>query len=267
LNQPQYQPYPQGHGHYQPVYAPPPPPPRNGLGLAAAIVGPIGILFGLVPFTGFIAVICGAVALGLGASGYSRYRRHQATNGKTAGFGLIAAVLALALGVWGIVIVFQATDKLVDTLNGPSPVGSAPAVSGAQPAASGGDSTTTRLGQPVTFDDGTKITVATPVGFTPSRSAAGDTNGRAIKIDVIIANGSDKPIDSIGVTITAVHGGQAASRIIDSAKNIGITQGTILPGKSMTIPVAFSIGKDPAELQVEVRPGFIGDPAIFTGNV
>jgi hypothetical protein len=265
MTQSHYQPY--GHGHQQPMYAPPPP--RNGLGLAAAIIAPIGILFGIIPLTGFIAVICGLVALGLGAQGYSRYRKHLATNGKTAGFALIAAVLALALGIWGITIVFGATNDLVKTLSGPSPVVSAP---DAEPAASGdtssaADSTTARLGQPVTFDDGTKITVATPVGFTPSRSAAGATGGRAIKVDVIIANGSDKPIDAIGVTITAIHGGQAASRVIDSAKGIGgIVQGTILPGKSMTIPAAFSIGKDPADLQVEVRPGFIGDPAIFTGS-
>jgi hypothetical protein len=259
VTQSYYQPY--GHGHQQmPVYAPPPP--RNGLGLAAAIVAPIGILFGLIPLTGFIAVICGLVALGLGAQGYSRYRRHRATNGKTAGFALVAAVLAVALGVWGITIVFQTTDKLVDALSGPSPLTS----SGA-PADQDGNPTT-RLGQAVTFDDGTKILVAIPVEFKASRNAAGATRERAIKVDIIVTNGSDKPLDAIAITVQATHTGQQAPQIFDSARGLGMPpSGTVLPGKSITFPAAFSIGKDPGDLQIEVRPGFIGDPAIFTGNV
>jgi hypothetical protein len=78
---------------------------RNGLGLAAAIVGPIGILFGLVPLTGFVAVICGLVAIPLALVGRSRYKKGLATNGRTAMAGFLSGVVALALGIWGIVIV------------------------------------------------------------------------------------------------------------------------------------------------------------------
>jgi hypothetical protein len=61
--------------HGYPQYAPAPP--RNGLALAALIIAPIGILFGLIPLTGFIAVIAGLVAIPMGIAGLSRYKKNQ----------------------------------------------------------------------------------------------------------------------------------------------------------------------------------------------
>jgi hypothetical protein len=143
---------------YQPRYAPPPP--KNGPGLAAAIIAPIGILFGLVPLTGFIAVICGLVAVPLALVGWSRYRYRRASNGRTTVSGLIVGIGALALGIWGVAIVSGATDRLFDRLSGPAPVIGA--------SANQVDCSTARLGQAVTLDDGTKVLVATPVTFKPS---------------------------------------------------------------------------------------------------
>jgi hypothetical protein len=67
-----------------------------------------------------VAVICGLVTVPLALAGRSRYRKRLATNGESAVAGLVSGVVALALGVWGIVIVFQATNELVSTLEGPS---------------------------------------------------------------------------------------------------------------------------------------------------
>jgi hypothetical protein len=240
---------------------------RNGLGLAAAIVGPIGVLFGLVPLTGFVAVICGLVAVPLALAGRSRYRRGLATNGRTALAGLVSGVVALALGVWGIVIVVQATDQLVSTLEGPSVAATGPV--GGAGAPSGQASTgVAAFGQRVTFDDGVAVEVTAPQAFEPSRYAFGNERDRAVSFEVTVVNGSDQPLDTVMAIVRATHDGRDAPLIFDAEKGMsGAPQGTVLPGKSITFPVAVSVGKDAGDLQIEVRPGIVGDPAIFSGQV
>ena len=46
----------------------------------------------------------------------------KATNGKTAVTGPVLGAGALALGVWGITIVFGAVDQLAEDLSGPAPI-------------------------------------------------------------------------------------------------------------------------------------------------
>ncbi|MCI0688708.1 MAG: DUF4190 domain-containing protein [Sporichthyaceae bacterium] len=105
-------------GYYRPE-------PRNGLGLAAVIVGGIGILFGLVPLTFWIAGPLALAAIVLGLAGRGRVRRGNATNGRMAVTGTILGVGAAALSMVGAVIVFgafdQAAEDLDDALSGAGP--------------------------------------------------------------------------------------------------------------------------------------------------
>lgn len=103
-----------------------PPAPRNGLGIAALCLGIVGMLFGLVPFTGFVAFALGAVGIILGLVGFSRARKRTATNLKTALAGTILSALAIGLGIWGMVIVFTGLNQLATDLNN-IPSASAPA--------------------------------------------------------------------------------------------------------------------------------------------
>jgi hypothetical protein len=243
------------------------PEPRNGLGLAAAIIGPIGVLFGLVPLTGFVAVICGLVAVPLALAGRSRYKKRLATNGRTAVAGLVSGVVALALGVWGIVIVFQATNELVSTLEGPSVASTGP-VGGGGGATGQASTGVAAFGQRVTYDDGVAVEVTPPQAFTPSRYAFGNERDRAVSFEVTVINGSDQPLDTVTAIVRATHAGRDAPLIFDSEKGMGgAPQGTVLPGKSITFPVAVSIGAEAGDLQIDVTPGIVGDPAIFSGQV
>lgn len=88
------------------------PEPKNGLGLTALILGLVGLLFGTVPLTGFIAVGLGITGLALGLAGLGRIRHRRATNKKTTITGVIASAAAVAVGIWGITIVFGAFDQL-----------------------------------------------------------------------------------------------------------------------------------------------------------
>lgn len=87
-------------------------PEKNGFGLASLILALVGLVFGIVPLTGFICLILGIVGLALGFAGFSRVRKNRATNKKTAIFGIVLSIGAIALGIWGISIVFGAVDDL-----------------------------------------------------------------------------------------------------------------------------------------------------------
>ncbi|GAA5134778.1 DUF4190 domain-containing protein [Pseudonocardia adelaidensis] len=264
------------HGATAAVTQPVAPVARNGLGLAAAIVAPVGIVFGLVPLTGFIAVICALVAVPLALVGWSRVRRGKATNGKTAMTGLVLGAGALALGVWGMTIVFGAVDQLAEDLSGPAPIaapavpgpaGQQPVIEAERPAGATGP-LTTAFGQRATFDDGLAVEVSTPQPYKPSRYAAGHDGDRAVTFDITVVNGSDEPYDAVMTVVNATHGGRQVSRIFDSANGGSENPaGTVLPGKSTTFTIALSLGEAVDELQLEVTPGFLGEPAIFTGQV
>lgn len=271
-NTQQQQPWPPAQGHYEqpqpqqrraavaPVAA------RNGLGLAAVIVAPIGILFGLIPLTGFVAVAAGLVAIPLALAGWSRVRKGVATNGKTAITGLVLGIVALALGIWGITIMFGAVDKLANDLSGPAPL-----PPGATAPASDGSSNTpatATFGQRVTYENGLAVEVTAPQAYRPGQYSVGHDRDRAIRFEVTIVNGSSEQIDAITAVVRGTHDGRDAPMIFDSAKGLnGPPQGVILPGNSITFPVALSIGKEPGALQVDVTPGFLSDPAVFTGNI
>ncbi len=80
--------------------------------MASLVLGIVGILFGIIPFTFFLAWACGVIALVLGIVGRGRANRNPAMTGK--GIGLAGAIMggaALALGVVGIVILVVAFDK------------------------------------------------------------------------------------------------------------------------------------------------------------
>lgn len=83
---------------------------RNGFGITALVLAVIGLVFGLVPFTGFIALILGLLAVLFGLLGWSRTRQGVATNRTMTVIGAVLGIGTAALGVWG--IVFGAVDKL-----------------------------------------------------------------------------------------------------------------------------------------------------------
>jgi hypothetical protein len=95
-------------------YQPPPSPdqpapvvqqaPRNGPGIAALILGIIGVLTGVIPVLFWVAGILAVIALVLGFVGYGRAQRGEATNGTMALSGIITGVIAMFLSVVGLLI-------------------------------------------------------------------------------------------------------------------------------------------------------------------
>jgi hypothetical protein len=93
----------QGYGQGDPYGSPAP---RNGLGLAALVVGILSIVLGLVPVFGVLGFL-GVVAVILGIVGLSRVRKGLATNRGAALTGLVLGVLSVVLAlVWTAVTIW-----------------------------------------------------------------------------------------------------------------------------------------------------------------
>lgn len=91
--------------------------PRNGFGITALVLAIIGLVFGLIPFTGFIAIILGALALLFGLLGVGRARSGIATNKTMSIIGAALGAAALALGIYGMVVVFNAVSEVGEELD------------------------------------------------------------------------------------------------------------------------------------------------------
>lgn len=82
--------------------------PHRGLAIAALVLGVVGVVFGLVPLTYVIALGSGALALIFGIIG-----RHHGM-GKA---GVILGTIAVALGIWGMVIVNRTIDDVTNNID------------------------------------------------------------------------------------------------------------------------------------------------------
>ena len=90
---------------------------RNGLAIAALCCGLIGILVGLIPLMFLAAGALGILAIVFGIVGIRRVGRGEASNRGMAIAGLVAGIVAFALAIWGISIVFSGLNDLSNELN------------------------------------------------------------------------------------------------------------------------------------------------------
>lgn len=91
--------------------------PRNGFGITALVLALVGLGFGLVPLTGFIALILGVLAVLFGFLGWGRVRRGAATNKKMSAIGGLLGAGAVALGIFGMATVFGAVEEFGEEMD------------------------------------------------------------------------------------------------------------------------------------------------------
>ncbi|MDQ3761481.1 MAG: hypothetical protein M3460_07205 [Actinomycetota bacterium] len=167
--------------------------PCNGFGITALALALVGLVFGLVPFTGFIALILGMLAVLFGLLGWARTHKGIATNRKMTVIGAALGVGAAALGIWGMTIVFGAVDQLGKDLD---------KTFGGDPAAM---SDVTASDCSVTSEFGTALTYAT-VKITNSTDR---TQSYLVTIGVNDAGGAR--IGEINVASNSLAAGQSVT--------------------------------------------------------
>ncbi|MBW0089338.1 DUF4190 and DUF4352 domain-containing protein [Pseudonocardia sp. KRD-184] len=249
----------------QPAYAPAP---RNGFGITALVLALVGAVFGLIPFTGFIALILGALAVLFGLLGLGRVRKGVANNRKMTIIGTVLGALVAALGIWGIVIVFNAFGQLNSDLQelAPAPtvqpsgvgVGQEPA-GGTNPAfpGAGPDDVAASYGQTVVVGP-LDITAAAPVTVNPQ---FGDelVCSTVTYRNVGNGTGSYNPYDW---SVLGPNGTITSSTFSGIDSQLG--SGEIVPGASVSGDVCFNGSLDDGAFTVIYSPTF-GGKAAFSG--
>ncbi|WP_329038056.1 DUF4352 domain-containing protein [Streptomyces sp. NBC_00178] len=275
----QYTQSPQPQQPYAPTQPPGTRPARNGLGVAALVLGIIGTVSGLVPLLFWLAGILGVIALILGLAARGRAKRGEATNKGVATFGAVLGLVSLILSVVGAVLTYKAVDDVVKDINKEVAGSSASAKPG---AATGGaakgtaddkaadgtaedapDDKAVSLDEADTavYDDGLEVTVGPASAYTPDQFASGHTKGNsAYKVTVVLENKGKEKFDASLATVDARAGkdGVNAEQIFDGKVGDGFS-GTVLPGKKITAQFAFDAPADAKNLTVEVSPGIEWD--------
>ncbi|WP_267244195.1 DUF4190 domain-containing protein [Streptomyces sp. PR69] len=250
----------------------PPPPPHNGFGITALIVGIVGVLTGMIPLLFWIAAVLGVIAIVFGILGYQRARQGFATNGRMSLTGSVLGGVAIVLAVVGALIIADVFEDIEREL-GPTRT-TAPATPGTTPPEETTATATAvpgalAFGETQRYEDGVEVRVSEPSEFSPSDTAAGHSPGNvAVAVEVMVTNGADESLDLVLVQVQAKDAeGRTADRIFDSAQDLQDLSGTLLPGKSSVGSYAFDLPSDAAgSLDVEVRPGFTYDSAIWSGT-
>jgi hypothetical protein len=121
--------YPQPQAERGDEWPPPMRHPRNGFGITSLVLALLGLLFCLMPITGFLGLGLGLIGTLFGALGLGRVRKREASNRKLTVAGLVLSLLAVVFGFLSMKMFFD----IVDDFGGPS---TAPtAVTGAPPGA------------------------------------------------------------------------------------------------------------------------------------
>ncbi|WP_175407155.1 DUF4190 domain-containing protein [Streptomyces sp. TRM64462] len=243
---------------------------RNGLGIAALVLGIIGTVSGLIPLFFWLAGILGLIALILGLVGRGRAKRGEATNKGVALTGTLLGLAALILSVVGAVITYKAVDEAVTEINKELSKTAPSQAAPSQAAGDKNDGTGTSATPGATeipklleaddtlvYDDNLEITVSGVTPFEPSDIAAGHTEGnKAYKVTVVIENKSKEKFDTALFTMDGRAGkdGVTAEEIYDEGTGDGFS-GAIAPGKKATAVFAFDAPADAKTLTVEVSPG------------
>nr|WP_042184541.1 hypothetical protein [Kibdelosporangium sp. MJ126-NF4]CEL16367.1 hypothetical protein [Kibdelosporangium sp. MJ126-NF4]CTQ94291.1 hypothetical protein [Kibdelosporangium sp. MJ126-NF4] len=88
---------------------------RNGFATTALALGIVGVGFGLTVLFGLLAAVFGALAVLFGIVGVVRARKGRATDGGMAAIGVVAGLIAVALGIAGMVSMPDQPDSLSST--------------------------------------------------------------------------------------------------------------------------------------------------------
>ncbi|ARH91582.1 MULTISPECIES: DUF4190 domain-containing protein [Streptomyces] len=249
-----YQPTPQGQAG-----APAPQAARNGLGIAALILGILGALSGIPMILFWLAGPLGILALIFGLVGRSRAKKGQATNKGVALTGALLGVVAIILSVVGVIVTLTAVSKAVDEVNK-----QVEQSSGQPKDGSGQSAKELTAGATAKYNNGVQVTVskATPYTVNPSTLVSGHADGnKAYKLTVTIKNTGSKAFDKPLVQTKARVNGKEAQEVDDDKHGILHHDfgNSINPGATATVEMVFDAPPTAKDLDIEVTPDLMLD--------
>lgn len=93
-------------------------PPSNGLAIAGLVCGIVGVVLGLLPWTFWAAWVLGVLAIVFSAIGRRKADREPAAGRRSmATAGLILGIVAIGLGIVGLIVLMSFFDDVGSTLD------------------------------------------------------------------------------------------------------------------------------------------------------
>jgi hypothetical protein len=244
-----------------PVHAQPPVAPQTRFGALAwttVILGIVGVVGSWVIFLNNLTAIAAFVGIVLGVIALFGTRK------VLAGIGVVLCVLAIVLTV----VAQQAAVKELDKILGGANRGQVDA--SGETARQDAVKENPTWGKRFTWANGLSVDVAAPVACTPGQYAAPPSITRAVKFEITITNGTTAAFETalMSVGTDAQFNGQKADMVFDSSGGCDSTfdSATVLPGKTYTFHVAYSVGAQPGEMQLVFEPTFNSEKAAFVGR-
>ncbi|WP_329386264.1 hypothetical protein OG625_27355 [Streptomyces sp. NBC_01351] len=261
----------------------PPSPASNGLAVAAAVVGGIGILIGLIPFFFWLGGILALTAIGLGIGAIVRSSK-GAPNKALSVVGTVLGGLALIASVGGMFLTAVVADEAADGIEqrrkerlfggatpSPSKTPWSPPKS-PSPSQVPGLTSALPFGETFTYPNGVQVSLSVPKEYKPKGTLAREKVENAIQITVTITNGSTVPYEVIhAVPNVRDDKGMTASMVFDVAGPGGgvprFIRGAIMPGESASGIVAFEVPEGTKSIRADISPGVSLDDVKYAGPV
>jgi hypothetical protein len=230
--------------------------PKNGLGTTGFILGLIGAIFSLIPIIGVVAWFLVIPGLVLASVGFARTRKGEADN---TGLAIAGIVLSLVGLLFCILYAAVFATAVSDAASGK--IATTPGIQRGEPHSFG----------TVAESGDVSVSVSAPVRFAPSSTAMslGGPIARAVVVNITITNNGTESyqFNPFIVGAKATAGGAAAPDITEVEKGVGTaTEATILPGKSYTYKVAFSVPEQSGDFQVGLSSSIFGSDVVFAGT-
>ncbi|MEU9046165.1 MULTISPECIES: DUF4190 domain-containing protein [unclassified Kitasatospora] len=282
---------------YWPPYPMPAPQPRNGLGIAAMVLGIVGTVLGLAVVLFWLSWLPALLAVVFGAIGLGHVRKGVATNRAMALAGVILGVTGLLVSVGAgafVVVRVQAVNEERRAEADAARARAEAAIQAAQERAAkekerveaeqkrveaerekaAADERARRLsfGQSYTYGDGLKVTMAVPVPYVPSETVfEAPKNARIIQVKITVVNTGSQELSLYGSGMPFVRdakGGLVYS-LIDGSNRLKVLAGSLSPGQEATGLSAYALpigAADPFTVEFNYGSGLQRKNVIWSGS-
>ncbi|MEV6208640.1 hypothetical protein [Kitasatospora sp. NPDC051914] len=253
---------------YWPPYPMPAPQPRNGLGIAAMVLGIVGAVLSLTVILFWLSWLPALLAVIFGAVGLSRVGKGLATNRAMALAGVILGVSGLLVSAGAGVFVVahvQAVNEKRQVAEDAARARAEERVAKekerieaqnrkieAEREKQAADERARHLsfGQSYTYEDGLKVTMAKPEPYVPSETvfeAPKDATIVQVKITVVNTGPKELSLYGSGMLFVKDAKGNLVFTLIDGSGRMKLLAGSLAPGQEATGLTAYALPNSAAD--------------------
>ncbi|GAA3033230.1 hypothetical protein GCM10010519_69320 [Streptomyces lactacystinicus] len=263
----------------------PAPQPRNGLGIAALVLGIVGVVLGLVVILFWLSWLPALLAVVFGAIGLGYARKGTATNRGMALAGVILGVTGLLVSVGAGVFVVSRVQAVneerraeADAARARSEAATKAAQERAAQEKQRIDAELKRIeaekekaaaeerarhlsfGQTYTYGDGLKVTTAAPEPYSPLLTVyqpPKDATIVQLRITVVNTGSQELPLNGSGLPTVRDAKGALLFSLSDGSDKLKLITGSLAPGQEATGVYAYALPNGTDRISVEFTYGLL----------